>query len=266
MDLIAIGNGGAGNGLAYKFVPLPIVQTDADTDSYVVDAVGAAGTNLTGAGLGLTGSDLVLTQYNNVGTDGTNRTIANMTYQCLKGTYGLYSALYNSSRGFSIVHRVKDLYMPSAGYSICNLYLFDSGSGILRYGITPELVGKVVAAVDSSLGIGISSKSGTDMAGEESAYMMILSMDYQTGLCFSGIKVDDGLFPTSLDEMVLFSINQLDPITAPTNPLTTCLLGNGSSEANAICGDRSTSYTTCYSGGHTIVSVTMSAKPCLVAA
>ena len=269
MSRLAFGGGyGGGNELGYKFVPLPIIQADADEDSYVVDAVGAAGTNLTGAGGGLTGADLVLTQYNAVGTDGVNRVIADNSLQGFVGTYGLYNLAYNSPNGFTFVHRIKDLSLSQYHNRICNLWLGDEIAGDqFLYSVTPSDTAKMAASISTLLGAGICSAPGVVFPEAEQSYMIILSMDYQSGSCFAGIKIDDDVFPKSLGEFALFAINQLPKITPPVVGLNNCYTTVNGSPTFVLAGGR-IAYYVANSGsyGHTLRHITVSKTPCLVPA
>ncbi len=267
MNMIAIGNGGAGAGgidAKYKIIPIPITEADADADSCVGEFNGAAGTNEVLVGGPVSGANLVLTQYGNVGSDGTHRVIQDGVHQSFRGTEAYYSAFAQSAKGWTCVLRNKDL---NGTFVLLQNLGAEAASGhkpmelYTRKRHSMAMIGTSTSP-DGGLGVGLSLVGNNPMwpVANES-YMHIYSLDYESGLCFAGLRVDDGLFPTSLADFIFIEVAPYVPVSG-IEPVTTyhdnkykCILG---SQADAVGSG--------YAGGQTIVSLTMSNKPCFVPA
>jgi hypothetical protein len=249
----------------YKFVPLPLVQADADADTYVADAIGDAGTNLTGAGAGLTGADVVLTQYGSVGTDGTNRVITDGAAQAFSATLAWANNFAQSAAGFSYILRTKNL--NGANRALANLLAFDAAGDrafeLMFAQREVELLAKVGSAKSTDgIGAGIFLSYYTDAFPQAStAYQFISSLDYVNGLAFMGIRVDDGAFPFDLTDFIFSAFNPFGSAYSGPNAATTFTSAFGYINSCPV-GQVPQSPGT--PAGQTVVSIIASKKPCFV--
>lgn len=196
MSRAMLGGHGCGSGdLQLKFNPLPIVEADADDQTYVCEFHGSSGQNEVGVGGGLTGADLVLTQYGDIpgAVDG-GRSLTHKS-QRFTSTVGLLNR-FNLGQNLTMIYQASHL---TAGGQMGYPYL--SGAGHFFWHNSPMSslsFGSGDGTAGTSVSVGI---SGPESLPFNDIFWHILSMNYADGLGFAGIAVGPDL-PQSVGDFL----------------------------------------------------------------
>lgn len=233
-----IGGGGAGD-LGIKFLNIPLVETEADADSYVCEFDGGASANEVGVGGGLTGADLILTQSGGVPAasgGGRSLTSPSMYFQ---STAACFNA-FNMAENLTVIYQCSEL---SAAGALCYARLangfFWSGDALTNFDLYSPGVTQ-----DTRCSVGASAP----VPPMNNRFWHILSFNYDMNLGMAGIAIKDTL-PDSASDFVGISF-----FNNATHNFTSSTSWNASHRA--IIGNSVGS-----SGLFKIHSLTMSKKP-----
>lgn len=190
MPMISVGNPGGGpSDLGIVFNDLPVAEAEADSDSAVCEFTGGAAANDLLVGGGLTGADLVLTQHGSIpGAADGGRLITAATGQYFSPTADMINSFADNDGGFSVVYRCSNLTQSGR---VCAVAL--SGQTCAWYAQAANyarLDSRVSGASDSTAAQVAVSPPSLPLSD---IFWHIFSLDYATGLGFSGIAVCDAL-------------------------------------------------------------------------
>lgn len=221
MDLIALGNGGAGGGggieSKYDFLTVPFTEPEADANNVVGEFTGGANANETVVGGNLGGGDLVMTQFGSIPAAANGGRLFPSAFSGFHVTLGFINYMATSPAGFSVMWRMSEVNYRSGRTQISSLSSADASSFNCpapytydMFSITSGAPSLTKYADDVQMSCGLGNKDSAKLYPANTDVLLLASLDLQKRVLFCGLSHDVSKAPTQLSDFVAFALSDLE--------------------------------------------------------